>query len=187
MEIAVNGSGRARTRDETGTPDERGTCGEDDFRALMGTFPTGVAVVTSVGADGFPRGLTCSSLTSVAVRPPTLLICLHTRSTTLEALRASGRFAVNLLRAESRHVAELFARPVADRFAHVAWALSAANGQPRLVEDAVAFAGCRVAGSLLVGDHAVVLGEVTDVTRPGGVPLLYGLRRFASWRPDQDG
>ncbi|TMR99138.1 flavin reductase family protein [Nonomuraea basaltis] len=163
------------------------TCAEDDYRALMGSFPTGVAVVTSTGADGFPRGLTCSSLTSVAVSPPTLLICLHTRSSTLEALCRSGRFAVNLLRAEGRRVAELFSRPVDDRFAHVTWAFSEANGQPVLVEDAVAFAGCRVTRSLLVGDHAVVLGEVTDVTRAAGVPLLYGLRRFAAWRPDQDG
>lgn len=69
----------------------------DDFRSLMGAFPTGVAVITTYGADDRPRGLTCSSLSSVTTAPPTLSVWLTTRGETLGALRAYGAFAVNLL------------------------------------------------------------------------------------------
>ena len=160
-----------------------------DFRALMSHFPTGVSVVTSVGVDGMPRGLTCSSLISVTLDPPTLLVCLNTHSSTLQTLCVTGRFAVNLLHTQGRQAAELFAAPVADRFAWVTWAYSDA-GMPRLVDDAFAFAECRVTGTQVIGDHAVVLGEVTSVMCTAGVPLLYGMRQFCGWpgsKSDQGG
>jgi flavin reductase (DIM6/NTAB) family NADH-FMN oxidoreductase RutF len=161
------------------------TCDADDYRALMSAFPTGVVVVTSMGADGHPRGLTCSSLASVTVHPPTLLVCLNTRSGTLEALIGSRRFAVNLLHTDARWVAKLFAEPVPDRFARVAWAPSAREGMPRLVDDAFAFADCRVSQIFDVSDHAVVVGEVSDISYRTAVPLLYGMRRYSSWRDSE--
>jgi flavin reductase (NADH) len=153
----------------------------DDYCAVMSAFPTGVVVVTTVGQDGRPRGLTCSSLCSVTLRPPTLLVCLHTRSGTLEALQARGRFAVNLLHARGREAAEVFSSLVPDRFARVGWRPSQRTGLPWLVDDAFAFAECRTTRTSVVGDHAVVLGEVTEVAQTADVPLLYGLRQFSTW------
>jgi len=171
------------------TWDPAGACDADDYRALMSAFPTGVAVVTSMGIDGHPRGLTCSSLASVTVYPPTLLVCLNNRSGTLEGLTVSHRFGVNLLHTDARWVAKLFAEPVPDRFSRVAWAPSARGGTPRLVDDAFAFAECRVSQIFDVSDHAVVVGEVSDVSYRAAVPLLYGMRRYSSWQdiePDKD-
>ncbi|MEV7230043.1 flavin reductase family protein [Polymorphospora sp. NPDC051019] len=153
----------------------------DDYRLLMSSFPTGVAVVTSIGADTSPRGATCSSLSSVTLAPPTLLVCLTTRSSTLEAIRARGCFAVNLLHARARRTAEVFASPVDDRFAHVRWQPTAAEGLPWLVADALAVAECTVAGLFPIGDHMVVIGEVTAVEISSDVPLLYGMRQFSVW------
>ncbi|MEV6848466.1 flavin reductase family protein [Actinoplanes sp. NPDC051411] len=157
------------------------SCHPDDYRSLMSAFPTGVSVVTSVGVDGLPRGLTCSALTSVTVAPPTLLVCLNDRSATLEALEISGRFAVNLLHHEAHRAARIFAGPAVDRFGLVPWDLSPHGGLPRLVEDAFAVAECRVTRTFRVSDHAVIVAEVTHAERQTAVPLLYGLRRFASW------
>ncbi|MDQ3885688.1 MAG: flavin reductase family protein [Actinomycetota bacterium] len=69
----------------------------DSFRAFMGAFPTGVAIVTTISENGEPLGFTCSSLCSVSLMPPSLLVCVHRASTTLMGVHASGRFAVNLL------------------------------------------------------------------------------------------
>jgi flavin reductase (DIM6/NTAB) family NADH-FMN oxidoreductase RutF len=156
---------------------------KDGFRSLMSAFPTGVAVVTTLDTDGRPRGLTCSALTSVTVDPPTLLVCLTLRSGTRAAMEARGRFAVNLLHSRARSVAVLFSSPVADRFSRVRWRSSEEEGSPCLVEDAFAYAECSVAGTMAVGDHAIVLGEVKQVAVSADVPLLYGLREFAAWRP----
>jgi flavin reductase (DIM6/NTAB) family NADH-FMN oxidoreductase RutF len=153
------------------------------YKELMSTFPSGVAVVTTIAADGSPRGLTCSSLTSVTIRPPTLLVCVHNSSGTLDALLARGLFAVNLLHGRGRAAAEMFASGRPDRFGQVDWCPTPAHGLPHLAADAHAVAECRVARSLVVGEHTVVLGEVLDIRRHEAPPLLYGTRRFGVWSP----
>lgn len=151
-----------------------------NYRELMSSFPTGVAVVTGLDADGAPQGMTCSSIASATLLPPTLLVCLRTGSRTLNAVTARGAFAVNLLHDEGQEVAELFSRAEANRFSQVRWRMSEA-GLPWLVQDAFAVAECTVSDLHTVGDHAVVLGEVTSIAQVPGTPLLYGLRRFAAW------
>ncbi|KWX04314.1 hypothetical protein TH66_02800 [Carbonactinospora thermoautotrophica] len=157
---------------------------EIEHRALMSAFPTGVAVITALDEEDRPHGLTCTSLASVTLSPPTLLVCLDTRSGTLGAIRHGGQFAVNLLHSRSQRVAEIFSTPVPDRFGQVRWHRSTRLGVPWLVEDAFALAACTVSGSVLVGDHEVVFGEVREIMVGDDVPLLYGMRRFATWLPD---
>lgn len=165
-----------QTRHTTRTPVPR-----DTFRSLMSAFPAGVAVITTYGPDGGPRGLTCTSLASVTADPPILSVCLTTRGETLQALRGHGAFAVNLLHDQGRDTAEVFAKPVADRFAHTAWQPSPGAGLPQLTDDAFATADCEVTHLTEVGDHTLVLGQVTGVAQAPGTPLLYGAQRFASW------
>lgn len=152
------------------------------FCDFMSSFVTGVAVVTATDGTGRPRGLTCSSLTSVTVHPPTLLVSLDQRAGTLAAVRTRGAFAVHLLRHRARAVAELFASSSHDRFAQVPWCPSPELGLPWLYSAAFGLAECRSVRIEDVGDHAVVIGEVVRVTpeASGGRPdpLLYGHRRF---------
>jgi flavin reductase (DIM6/NTAB) family NADH-FMN oxidoreductase RutF len=151
-----------------------------EFRSLMADFPTGVAVVTAIGAGGRPWGMTCSSVCSVSLHPPTLLICLRQGSVTLAALLDHAAFAVNFLHDRARGVAELFASGAADRFDRVTWAARAAG--PGLPEAAHAVADCRVVTTESVGDHIVVFGEVFGVEQTAGDrPLLYGRRRYAAF------
>src|SRR5438552_4391491 len=127
--------------------------------------------------------MTCSSLTSVTVRPPTLLVCLRQGSVTLDACRQRRAFAVNLLHAAGRRAAEVFASvPVPQRFRQVEWC-RLGSGLPWLAGDALAVAECRLAGGFDVGDHAVLLGQVRRVVSAGAgrVPVLYGRRQFCAW------
>ncbi|MFJ9614986.1 flavin reductase family protein [Streptomyces noursei] len=154
------------------------------FRALMSTFPTGVAVVTTGGPEDPPRGLTVSSVSSVSLDPPTLLVCLNRNSRTLESVLEQRTFAVNLLHAGARSAATLFASGDPHRFDAVEWANSAEFGGPHLVRDAHAIADCRVSRTLRVGDHEVIFGEIFRVEQElpeDADPLLYGMRTFASW------
>ncbi|MGW0809513.1 flavin reductase family protein [Nonomuraea sp. NPDC002799] len=164
--------------------DARATATPDAFRGFMGSYFTGVTVVTSMDEGGGLHGLTCNSLSSVTLDPPTLLVCLDVRSGTLGAVLGSGSFAVNLLGDSARSTAELFASPKPDRFAQVTWRRTALTGLPWLVDDALAVAECRVARSVAVGDHTVVLGRVLNIENGSGDPLLYGRGRFAAaFRP----
>ncbi|MQS39982.1 flavin reductase family protein, partial [Streptomyces katsurahamanus] len=94
---------------------------DSEFREMMASFPTGVSVVTARDSSAAPWGMTCSSLCSLSVNPPTLLICLRTESPTLRAVLTSGAFAVNLLHGGAERVAALFASGAPDRFERVAW------------------------------------------------------------------
>jgi flavin reductase (DIM6/NTAB) family NADH-FMN oxidoreductase RutF len=152
-----------------------------EYRELMTAFPTGVAVVTGLDGRGTPHGMTCTSLTSVTVDPPALLVCLNVRSGTLVAVRETGHFGVNLLHRHARRAARVFASAEPHRFGVVPWRATVATGVPWLTEDAFALAECRVSGSFTAGDHEVVVGEVVAACRRYEVPLLYGMRQFADW------
>jgi flavin reductase (DIM6/NTAB) family NADH-FMN oxidoreductase RutF len=171
--------GHARARRQ---PDDEAT-----FRELMSIFPSGVTVVTTCDRDGSPRGLTCTSLCSVSLRPPMLLACLRNDSETLAVLRGRGAFAVNLLHAGGQATAKLFATPVRDRFARVAWERTPSCGLPWLSSDAHAVADCLVSRTFQAGDHTVVFGAVDSVISQPGRPLLYGLRQYAVWSPRDSG
>ncbi|MEU0051273.1 flavin reductase family protein [Streptomyces sp. NPDC006309] len=170
------------TGSDTATQDT--TAGEEGFRALMSLFPTGVAVIGALDMAGRPWGMTCSSLCSVSLSPPTLLVCVRSGSPTLDALRSTGAFSVNLLHHSARDVAELFASGDPDRFRRTAWHLPGTAAGPHLRDAAHAVGDCRVDSVRQAGDHTVVFGRVTRVsvgTGPERTPLLYGLRRYAAW------
>jgi flavin reductase (NADH) len=161
--------------------------GPDEYRALMAAFPSGGAVVTTTEPGGAPRGMTVSSVTSVAVAPATLLVCLRHGSPTLAAVLETGRFAVNFLHDGARSAAQVFASAAADRFGQVRWREDPQGAGPHLVDDAHAVADCRVARSVAVGDHTVVFGEVFRVAAPAPLspgPLVYGLRGYWSLDPE---
>jgi flavin reductase (DIM6/NTAB) family NADH-FMN oxidoreductase RutF len=156
-----------------------------DQRSMMRGFPTGVAVVTAIDGADEPRGMTISSMCSVSLDPPTLLICLRSGSPTLDAIVGSGRFAVNLLHDGAQAVADLFASGAPDRFDRVRWeyvSTCAYAGGPHLFHDAHTIADCRVDRVDKVGDHTVVFGETVRVTENSvPSPLLYGMREYRSW------
>ena len=158
------------------------TAAKPDLRALMSGFPTGVCIVTAFARGGEPWGMTCTSLCSVALEPPTLLVCLRRDSPTLEAVLSSGRLAVNLLHEDARSAAELFASGAADRFDRIPWRAGERDGGPHLLEAAHMIADCVVSDERVVGDHAVVMAEVTAVSRlDRRPPLMYGMRRYGAW------
>ncbi|HEX6526495.1 MAG TPA: flavin reductase family protein [Streptosporangiaceae bacterium] len=154
-----------------------------DFRALMASFPSGVAIVTADGGDGKPYGMTCSSVCSVALTPPTLLVCMRKGSPTLDAVLGRDAFTVNLLHDRARSGADLFASGNPDRFDQIPWLRNDSPGGPHLIEHAHTIADCDVTGRALVGDHVVVFGKVARISRrhDDPTPLLYGLRKYTSW------
>ncbi|WP_331284320.1 flavin reductase family protein [Streptomyces antarcticus] len=155
-----------------------------EFRAMMSGFPSGVSVVTALDGDAVPRGMTCSSVCSVSLDPPVLLVCLRYGSPTLDAVLSSGTFAVNLLHAGARRTAELFASGRQERFDLVPWESGPAAAGPHLVEGAHTVADCSVLLTQRVGDHMTVYGQTRRVTGLADrLPLLYGLRQFRGWPP----
>lgn len=147
-----------------------------DYRDAIGRFATGVAVVTCDGPDG-PSGLTTNAVSSLSLDPLLLLVCFDNASRTLAAVRAAGRFAVNVLGAGQAELASTFAskREQAEKFEAATHRL--AHGVP-VLDDALAWFACDLQELLPGGDHSIGVGAVTQVsTGPGGdvaqPPLLF--------------
>ncbi len=142
------------------------------FRDAIGHFPTGVTVVTASGPDG-PAGMTTNAISSLSLDPLLLLVCFESRSRTLEVVRASRRFAVNVLRAEDEDLAAVFAskRVGAEKFADVTHKES--HGVP-VLDRALAWIACELRELRPGGDHEIGIGEVLGTgAGADGDPLVF--------------
>ena len=87
------------------------------LRRAFGSFPTGVTVVTTLDADGRPRGMTANSFASVSLDPALLLVCIGHGAASFSAFAQCRSFAVNVLRDDQQDVSSLFASKSAMKFA----------------------------------------------------------------------
>jgi len=142
------------------------------YREVIGHFATGVAIVTCNGPDG-PTGLTTNAITSVSLEPLLLLVCFDNTSRTLPAVRATRRFAVNVLRAGQEDLARVFA---SKRLAHEKFEAAThmlAHGVP-VLDGALAWLACDLIDLHPAGDHTIGIGAITQMDAdPDGVPLVW--------------
>ena len=89
------------------------------LRNVLGSFTTGVVIVTSVGDEGRPIGLTVNSFNSVSMQPPLILWSLALKSPSLNAFRSHNWFAINILAHDQEPLCRQFATPSDDKFANV--------------------------------------------------------------------
>ena len=140
-------------------------------------FATGVTVVTARSPDGTLTGLTASSFNSVSLAPPLVLWSLARRAASLPVFSAGSHYAINVLAASQKLVAERFATRGVDRWKGVDYTLGI-SGAP-LLEGCVATFECFNRSRHEEGDHVIFVGEVERCTSQAGLaPLLYHGGRF---------
>lgn len=149
------------------------------FRSMMGTFATGVAVVTTAW-NGRLFGATINSLTSVSLEPCMLLVCTSEDSATGTAIRQRGLFSVNILGQHQSDLSARFTGLVKTRFDDLALAFSA-DGLP-LLQGAAAQLCCRVAAVHKAGDHDIILGEVLSGDETACSPLVFHKGSYGSFQ-----
>jgi flavin reductase (DIM6/NTAB) family NADH-FMN oxidoreductase RutF len=141
------------------------------MREVLGHFASGVTVVTAVTADG-PSGFTCQSFSSLSLDPPLVAFAPARTSQTWPALRAIGRFCVNVLAEGQDAVSRNFARSGVDKFDGVRWAPSA-HGSP-VLDGVVAWIDGELWAEYDGGDHSIVVARVLDLgAEPARRPLLF--------------
>jgi 3-hydroxy-9,10-secoandrosta-1,3,5(10)-triene-9,17-dione monooxygenase reductase component len=128
------------------------------FRAALGSFVTGVTIVTTRAADGRPIGLTASSFNSLSLDPPMVLWALAKSARSLPAFAAAEHFAVHILAADQQDLASLFATSGADKFADLD--VDSGPGRVPLLRGCSARFLCRTAHQYDGGDHTIFVGEV---------------------------
>ena len=151
------------------------------IRDALGTFLTGVTVVTTVDEAGQPRGITANSFTSVSLDPPLVLVCVDRAASSYQAFTSARGYAVNILGQDHREVAAVFATKRPDKFATVE-TFTSGLGNP-VISSSIAWLDCRTTDVHTIGDHAVLVGHVHGHGGEGGQPLGFHQGRFVSFSP----
>ncbi len=150
----------------------------------MAQLAGGVVIVTTVGEDDRPRGMTATAVCSVSLDPPLVMACVSHVTATYRAVQASGIFALNVLPAGAAALARRFASDRRDKFVGLE-TRRGATGAP-LLAGALAHADCTVDRSVPAGDHTIFIGRVLAVTGPdeeASLPLIYFRGRYGSLAP----
>ncbi|WP_134498200.1 flavin reductase [Microvirga pakistanensis] len=163
-----------------------------ELRRALGTFVTGVTVVTTRDRDGQPRGMTANSFTSVSLDPPLLLICIGKSAGSFQAFSTASSFAVNILHEQQTEVSRLFASKAPDKFAGVSYD-TVHTGAP-ILTDCLSWFDCTVHNTVDAGDHLVIIGCVQAFGTTPAAPLGFCRGRYAhlkdplppGWMPARD-
>ncbi|MBO1337668.1 flavin reductase family protein [Streptomyces sp. VRA16 Mangrove soil] len=161
--------------------DERAPVDPAEFRRVLGTFASGVTVITAPGEDGgAPAGFACQSFASLSLDPPLVAFMVARTSTTWPRIARAGVFCVNVLGADQGALCRGFAVSGADKFAGVEYDAAPVSGSPRLGSVA-AWIDCAIHAVHTGGDHLIVVGRVTALGAPDTEvgPLLFHRGRFA--------
>ena len=155
-----------------------------DFRDALGTFATGVAIVTTLDSRGAPIGFTCNSFSSVSLSPPLVLWSLSLRSPNLSNFLQAPNFAVNVLAADQLALARRFSQALPNKFSGVSYS-QGAGGVP-LIPDAAAQLECRNETRYYSGDHVIFIGRVLHYAYRPCEPLVFCHGKYSNLRRDEE-
>ena len=142
------------------------------FRDVLGTYPTGVCVVTATDDAGLRHALVVGSFSSISLDPPLVGFFPDKKSSSWPLIAQTGRFCVNVLGSDQLALCQRFASRGQDKFGELAHGASPA-GLP-LLDDAIAWLDCTLDRVVEIGDHWLVVGAVEALDRrEDGTPLLF--------------
>lgn len=155
------------------TPAKKIIIDDHSFRKALGSFASGVVVVSTLNpASRAPVGVTVSAFSSLSLDPPLVLFCLGLKSSNLDSYRQFGHFAINILSAEQRELSNRFASRSEDKWTGVAWN-EGESGVP-LIDGCLANLECSLVDARDGGDHVIIIGRVEQMKiQEGGSPLVY--------------
>lgn len=148
-----------------------------EFRRALGSFATGVTIITTRGSDGAPLGLTVNSFNAVSLNPPMVLWSLANNALSLPVFRDAAHWAVHVLAADQEALSGRFARRGADKFNGIA--VEAGVGDIPLLVGCSARFQCKTAFQYEGGDHVIFVGEVLEFDRSDAAPLVFHAGRYA--------
>ena len=146
------------------------------LRTVLGTFTTGVTIVTTRDAAGVDYGVTANSFSSVSLDPPLVLWSQALTSSSFPAFRESDHFAVNVLADDQVGISNHFAKSRDDKFAGLDF--SRGLGGVPVLQGTVAHFECVKVAAYPAGDHMIFLGRVECVSHSGRRPLAFAHGKY---------
>jgi 3-hydroxy-9,10-secoandrosta-1,3,5(10)-triene-9,17-dione monooxygenase reductase component len=148
-----------------------------EFRSALGTFTTGVTIVTAKAPDGTRVGVTANSFNSVSLNPPMILWSLAKSARSLAAFEAAEYWVVHILAANQDDLSTRFARSGGDKFAGLE--TETGLGDAPLLKSCASRLQCKTAFRYEGGDHVIFVGEVVAFDRNDVPPLVFHGGQYA--------
>ena len=142
-----------------------------NLRQALGSFPTGVTVVSCLDKDNNPLGFTANSFTSVSLDPQLISICIDKESFNIDTFSITEHFAVSILSESQQSISTTFATPNEERFKDIDWR-SEDTGSP-IISNAVAWFDCKTEQVVDAGDHLILIGKIITFDSSPKTPLMY--------------
>lgn len=146
------------------------------YRAALGRFTTGIAVITALTAEG-PVGITANSFASVSLDPALVMWSPDKRSSRHDAFTAAKAFIIHVLSSHQKPVCDAFARRK-DAFDEVPHRLNC-DGIP-LIQGCLATFECHHYATHDAGDHTIILGKVHTAMEHAGDSLIFANGVFST-------
>ena len=155
---------------------------EKEFRVAMGSLAASVSVV-AVAHKGQRLGRTVTSLFSLSLAPPTVLVSINMMSRMADLVVRSGRFSIAILAQDQQSVGDAFAGRYGemDRFNFGTWR-QWPSGTP-LLEGAATLMDCELVGSMEAAGHLLLAGTPIEAEVSNRQPLLWHNRDYQSLAP----
>ena len=147
-----------------------------ELRRVLGTFVTGVTVVTTIDDEGRCHGLTANSFSSVSLDPPLVLWSQAMKAPSHATFSKAHRFAINILAEDQISLSNRFAKSSPDKFAGLD--VDVGLGGVPLLRDCSAWLECSVVSRMPGGDHTIYVGEVVSISRTERKPLVFGNGKY---------
>lgn len=141
------------------------------LRNTLGSYATGVTVVTALDPDGKPRAMTANSFSSVSLDPPLVLWSIGNDSTGFDVFTKCKSFAIHILKQDQEELSGRFASREARTFDDIA--MEHGIGGIPLFGDYLARFQCEIHQCVPAGDHVIIIGKVLDMEQKEGAPLVF--------------
>lgn len=142
-----------------------------DLRQALGSFATGVTIITTLGKNGQKVGMTANSFNSVSLDPPLVLWSLDKNTNCFEDFINASSFAIHVLAADQQDLSERFANVGQDRFNNLECS-QGLDGIPILDRYSACFQ-CTMEHRYEGGDHIILVGKVVDFIDNQLPPLVF--------------
>ena len=151
-----------------------------ELRNALGQYTTGVAIVTALGADAKPVGMTINSFASVSLEPALVSWCIDRQADSYEAFVSAERFSITVLAEDQAELAMRFATRGADKFRGIE---SGAGAAP-VIAGGCAWFECESYRAIALGDHTMIVGEILEYARYPAAPLVFAAGGFRKLMTD---
>lgn len=156
----------------------------EEYRNAIGHLVSGVSVI-STEVEGKKYGLTASAVTSLALEPPMLVVCINKSTGSAHAIKESKKFGVNILSLDQAHLARQFATPNIDKFADVK--LDERNSEVPLLKGAHVNLECEVESISEGGTHYIFIANVLNAQiNEESEPLVYYRGKFGEYVSEKE-